>query len=98
MPPPEPVEDRFVDGRLRSTRDRDATHEHRVTIGLKDPEVGVDRVVVKAGVSRHGIPHGKVGPLEILRLQNLAGVERLQRLVDDRRRGCGWRRRLTLCV
>ncbi len=69
---------------------RDATHEHRVAVGFKDPEVGVDRVVVRAGVSRHGIPHGKVRPLEILRLQNHAGVERRQRLVDDRRRGCGW--------
>ena len=77
---------------------RDAAHEHRVTVGFKDPEVGVDRVVVRAGVSRHGIPHGKVRSLEILRLQNHAGVECRQRLVGDRRCGGGWRRRLNLRV
>ena len=69
-----------------------------VAVGFKNPEVGVDRVAVRAGVSRHGIPHGKVRPLEILRLENHAGVERRQRLVGDRRCGGGWRRRLNLRV
>lgn len=72
-----------------------ATHEHLVAIGFKDPEIGINRVVVRAEVSRHGIPYGKVGSLEILGLQNCAGVERRQRLLG-RRCGGGWRRRLHL--
>ena len=49
-----------------------ATRRMRIALpsGSKDPEVGVDCVVVRGGVSRHRIPHGKVGPLEILQLQN----------------------------
>jgi hypothetical protein len=62
-----------------------------VAVGFKYPKVGVDRLVVRSEVSRHRIPHGKVRPVEILRLENSAGVERRQRLVGGRR--CGRNRR-----
>src|SRR5262249_7433166 len=62
------------------------TVDQRVGSFRKQHLPSLGRSLVGAEVSRHGIPQSEVRPLEILRLENNASVERWQRFVGNRRR------------